>query len=323
MVERRPAGLHQGGYRRPSVRHCPAHPRRRRSGADLQQHEDRHVLPREVQEHRRVRACRARPSDGSRDAARCQAHGLQRQVHRPAVGAFAARRLPPAREEQHLPRLQDDRHVRQRVRLLRALFLLDLRAGERIEGQRQGEDRRAGFGPDPHRSGCRVRLFDRTRHLVDPRGGLRGHHHQQQPRDRLDRLYHQRQTLFRAAYGRGRDECHPPREAEGHRRLARRTDGHQPGRAAGRTGRAHHRHRLRGDPQRRGPRLLRADHGGAGHPAARGRGRDGHRGRSACRSPHRLSGAGASELRAGRPRHADRLERGAPAPLPADGRRGQ
>ncbi len=41
------------------------------------------------------------------------------------------------------------------------------------------------------------------------------------------------------------------------------------------------------------------------------------------RGAHRLSGAGAPELRAGRPRHADRLERGASAPLPADGRRGK
>ena len=38
------------------------------------------------------------------------------------------------------------------------------------------------------------------------------------------------------------------------------------------------------------------------------------------RRAYRLSGAGASELRAGRPRHADRLERGAAAPLPSDGR---
>ncbi len=41
------------------------------------------------------------------------------------------------------------------------------------------------------------------------------------------------------------------------------------------------------------------------------------------RRPHRLPGAGASELCARRPCHADRFERGAPAPLPADGRRGQ
>ena len=93
--------------------------------------------------------------------------------------------------------------------------------------------------------------------------------------------------------------------------------------AAGAAGRADHRHRRAGDPQRRGPRLLREDHGAAGHPAAAGRGRDRHRGGRGGRYAHRLSGAGASELRAGRPRHADRLERGAPAPLPADGRRGQ
>ena len=78
-----------------------------------------------------------------------------------------------------------------------------------------------------------------------------------------------------------------------------------------------------GDPQRRGPRLLREDHGAAGHPAAAGRGRDRHRGGRGGRYAYRLSGAGASELRAGRPRHADRFERGGAAPLLADGRRGQ
>ena len=99
----------------------------------------------------------------------------------------------------------------------------------------------------------------------------------------------------------------------GDRRVARRTDRHQPRRAA--------LHRL-GVPiigtdceaiqQRREPRLLREDHGGAAHPAARRAeavtdiedGREGRR-------RDRLSGAGASELRAGRPRHADRFERGA------------
>ena len=51
-----------------------------------------------------------------------------------------------------------------------------------------------------------------------------------------------------------------------------------------------------------------------------GRGRYRHRVGRPGRGAHRLSGAGASELRAGRPRHADRLERGAPAPLPANRR---
>ena len=54
--------------------------------------------------------------------------------------------------------------------------------------------------------------------------------------------------------------------------------------------------------------------------AARGRGRYRHRVGRPGRGAHRLSGAGASELRAGRPRDADRLERGAPAPLPANRR---
>ncbi len=53
-----------------------ADPRRRRSGADLQQHEDRHVLPRKVQEYRRIRARRRGRSPRYRSAARSQAHGF-------------------------------------------------------------------------------------------------------------------------------------------------------------------------------------------------------------------------------------------------------
>ena len=172
LDERPAAGIHRRAYRRPTVCHRAADPRRRRSGADLQPHENRHVLPRKVQEYRRIRARRRGRSDGYRSAARSQAHGFQRQVHRPAVGRLAARHVPAAREERHLPGLQDDRHLRQRVQLLRSLFLLDLRRRERVAGERQGEDRGARFRSDPHRSGRRVRLFDRTRHLVDPRGGL-------------------------------------------------------------------------------------------------------------------------------------------------------
>ena len=217
---------------------------------DLRQDEDRHVLPGEVQEHRRVRKRRPRTPDGRRDAPRCQAHGFKRQVHRSAVGPFAERNVPSAREEQRLPGLQDDRHLRQRIRLLRALFLLDLRGGKRVDRQREREDHRARFRPDPHRPGRRIRLLDRARHLVDPCGGLRGHHHQQQPRDRLDRLHHQRQALLRAADRGGCDERHPSRETEGHRGVARRTDGHQPRRTARRAGRAHHRHGHAGDQER-------------------------------------------------------------------------
>ena len=129
-----------------------------------------------------------------------------------------------------------------------------------------------------------------------------------------DKLYFEPLTVE------GCDERHPAGASRGHHRHARRTDGYQPGRTAPRTGRAHHRNGRRGDLQRRGSRPFREDHGGAADPAAGRRGGDRHRGGCACGRADRLSGAGAPELRAGRPRHADRLERGAPAPLPADGR---
>ena len=59
--------------------------------------------------------------------------GFSDKYHRPAAGACSQHDMYlSAREERHLPGLQDDRHLRQRVRLLRALFLLDLRGGERI-----------------------------------------------------------------------------------------------------------------------------------------------------------------------------------------------
>ena len=48
-----------------------------------------------------------------------------------------------------------------------------------------------------------------------------------------------------------------------------------------------HRYGLRGDQECRGPRVLRADHGGAGDPAAGGRGGDGHRGGSEGRFANR------------------------------------
>ena len=65
-----------------------------------------------------------------------QAHGIQRQVHRPVVGHLAAGRIPAARKERPLPRLQDDRHLCQRIQLLCALFLLDLRGRERVGCER-------------------------------------------------------------------------------------------------------------------------------------------------------------------------------------------
>ena len=80
----------KGGTDDRLYRHRRADPPRRRPGADLRRDADRHALPGEVQEHRRVRkaSSRAHPMDVE-TAPRCQAHGFQRQVHRPAVGHVA------------------------------------------------------------------------------------------------------------------------------------------------------------------------------------------------------------------------------------------
>ena len=136
LVGRAAAGIHQGRYGRPPLCHRAADPQRHRPGADLRQYEDRHVLPRKVQEHRRIRTRGESAPDGCRNPARRQAHGVQRQVHRPVVGHLAAGRIPAARKERPLPRLQDDRHLCQRIQLLCALFLLDLRGRERVGCER-------------------------------------------------------------------------------------------------------------------------------------------------------------------------------------------
>jgi carbamoyl-phosphate synthase large subunit len=58
------------------------------------------------------------------------------------------------------------------------------------------EDHGAGRRAQPHRPGHRVRLLLRARGLRDARGRVRDHHGQLQPRDRVDRLRHQRPLYF-------------------------------------------------------------------------------------------------------------------------------
>ena len=68
-----------------------------------------------------------------------------------------------------------------------------------------------GSGPEPDRPGHRVRLLVRARRVRAARRRLRDHHGQLQPRDRLDRLRHQRPALLRAADARGRARGRPRR----------------------------------------------------------------------------------------------------------------
>ena len=64
--------------------------------------------------------------------------------------------------------------------------------------QAQGHD--LGRGPQPHRPGHRVRLLLRARELRAGRAGLRDHHGELQPRDRVHRLRHERSPVLRTAH---------------------------------------------------------------------------------------------------------------------------
>ena len=61
-----------------------------------------------------------------------------------------------------------------------------------------------GAGPEPHRTGDRVRLRVRARGVRARRGGVRVRDGQLEPGDRLDRLRHERAPVLRAAVDRGR-----------------------------------------------------------------------------------------------------------------------
>ena len=109
-------------------------------------------------------------------------------------------------------RVQDGRHLRGRVRGRDAVLLQHLRAGERGAAAARREGARHRQRADPHRPGDRVRLLGRPRRLGAPGGRRRGDHGELQPRDRLDRLRHERPPLLRAAGRRGR--ARPPRQRD-------------------------------------------------------------------------------------------------------------
>ena len=201
---------------------------RLRRRADLRGLQDRPLVPRADQAHRRDReqgaqrsACR--PTPGELPAA--EVHGLLGRAASPcSPGSREAEvtQAPPG--ARRASRLQAHRHLRGGVRLAHRLHVLDLRAalrgraGGRGAALRPPEDRHPRRRAEPHRPGHRVRLLLLPRLLRAARRGLRDHHGQLQPGDRLDRLRHLGPALFRAADGRGR--ARDPAEGEGERHAA-------------------------------------------------------------------------------------------------------
>ena len=177
------------------------------------------------------------------------------------------------------------------------------------------QDRHPRLGPEPHRPGHRVRLLLRARQLRAARRRLRDDHDQLQPRDRLDRLRHERPPLLRAAHRRGRAQRHrgrAARRAGGVIVQPRRPDAAQAGGRACRRARRSAQRPSRSTwpktasagtrlcarleiPQPAGGTAVTVDDA------------------LAITDRIGLPGAGAPELRARRPGHADRLRRRRPA----------
>ena len=150
---------------------------------------------------------------------------------------------------------------------------------------------------------------------------------QLQPGDRVHRLRHLRPALLRAAHPRGRPRGRARRAAGrpgGRRhRAARRPDPARAGAGAQGRRRADRRHLARRPST--WPRTAASFGPGARRrraARAQARHRDVVRRRAAGRRRDRLPGAGAAVLRARRPRHGDRLRRGAARHLHGRGDRG-
>ena len=167
-----------------------------------------------------------------------------------------------------------------------------------------------GQRAQPHRPGHRVRLLLLPRRVRVQGRGLRDDHGQLQPGDGLHRLRHLRPPVLRAADLRGRDEHRRAGEAGGRRHPVRRPDAAAPGAAAA-PRRASRSWAPRPTPST-WPRTASASARCCtelGHPAAGERHRHlAGRGQGGGRA-HRLPGAGAAVLRAGRARDGDRLRR--------------
>ena len=161
---------------------------------------------------------------------------------------------------------------------------------------------------EPDRPGHRVRLLLRARRDDGARVGPRRGDDQLQPGDGLDRLRHLRPPLLRAAHARGRARRDRARAAGGRDRPVRRPDAAEACGRAGRRRRAAARHAGRLDPPGRGPAELR----GAARRARPARRRRTPRPSRTTQALEVADGgglpaAGASVLRARRPRDGDLL----------------
>jgi hypothetical protein len=136
-------------------------------------------------------------------------------------GVSEDRRAQRPRSSRGPAHLQDRRHLFGRVRRRDALPLLDVRGRERDPPVRPAEGGHPRLGSEPDRPGHRVRLLLRARQLRVARGRLRDGHGQLQPRDRLDRLRHQRPAVLRAAHQGRRPQRHRRRAAAQGDRVAR------------------------------------------------------------------------------------------------------
>ena len=212
---------------------------------------------------------------------------------------------PPPRAR-HPAGVQARGYLRGGVRHQDRLHVLHLRGGVRGGAHRSQEGDGAGWRPEPHRAGHRVRLLLRARGDGAARGRLRDHHGQLQPGDGVDRLRHVRPVVLRAAHAGRRARDRARRKAVGRDRAVRRTDAAEARARSREERRAHHRHHARHDRHGGGSRALPADAAPAEPPAAAQQDRA-HRCRGAGRCQRdRLSARGASVVCAGRPRDGDR-----------------
>ncbi|CAA9335020.1 MAG: Carbamoyl-phosphate synthase large chain, partial [uncultured Gemmatimonadetes bacterium] len=250
----------------------------------------------------------------ARDAAH-EADGVQRRAARPPARRDGGGRARAALGDGHPPRVQPRGHLRGRVPGHDSVPLLHLRGGERggARGAPQGDD--PGLGAQPHRAGGGVRLLLRAGRARPARRRVGDHHGQLQPGDGVHGLRRVRQAVLRAADAGGRAGDRAGGAAGRRDRAARRADAAEAGGAPGAPGRPHHRHSHGGHRPRGGPRALRGAGARAGDQAAPQRpGRVGGPG-GGDRGAHRIPGAPAPQLRAGRAGDGDRVRRALAARL--------
>ena len=231
---------------------------------------------------------------------------LERAPRKPIRAARRTRRHPAG--------LQAGRHLRRRVRGAHAVPLLDLR-GRGRERRRPTRRKIMILGGGPNRIGQGIEFDYCCVHAAFAlkEDGLRDHHGQLQPGDGQHRLRHLRQALLRAADARGR--ARTSSSASSRDGVIVQFGGQTPLKLAvplraGRRADPRHLARRRSTAPRTASASRRccSKLGLQQPPNGIARSVDEA---VAHRAAARLPGAGAAVLRARRPRHGDRLRRGA------------